>query len=279
MENTLTMELRSVLATKGPDISAEFKRLILKEYIHSYVLSFIYGNAKYSKLVFYGGTCLRYVYGLDRLSEDLDFNINQPCDFGDFEADLKRYFKEKAGYKDAEVKNQFGERDIYRFTLKLPILHDVGLSTIKGERLFVKVEISDHKSHGEMEKKALSLYGKNIILQHYDLPTLFSGKILACLERDFKKGGGDIKIKGRDFYDLIWFMHKGVIPNQTKLLKDGKNSYTLSQAFEALSVKIQTLQTKHIYADIINLLENPTYAEKWTENFKDMYFSLVKNYV
>ena len=51
-----------------------FVRSALKEVLQDYVLNFVYNNKTYKDLIFTGGTCLRKVYGLPRLSEDLDFD-------------------------------------------------------------------------------------------------------------------------------------------------------------------------------------------------------------
>jgi len=279
MESVLINELKQVLETKGLNARPEIQRVLLKEYLHSYILDFIYNNATYSKLAFYGGTCLRYFYGLERFSEDLDFDGSDAGSVAGFGDDVTRYFKDKLNYTDLNIRNQFGEYGIARCTLKLPVLYGLGLAPRDRDKLFVKVEISNHHQHADIETTATSLYGKSIIAKHFTLESLFAGKILACLERQFSKGIENIPIKGRDFYDLVWYMSKKVSPKEEVLLKDGDKPYTLAEAFTALSNKINGIDPKHIYEDVIGLLENPIYAEKWTENFKDMYFSLVKNYV
>ncbi len=64
-----------------------------------------------------------------------------------------------------------------------------------------------------------------------------AGKMLACLERNFQKGEG-ATIKGRDFYDLLWFMQQKIQPLEEKLAKDGRQPYTVQSAMELLGEKI-----------------------------------------
>ena len=59
--------------------SAEILRNSAKEEIQYYVLDFIYHHPKYSKWIMYGGSALRICYGLNRMSVDLDFEIDQAC--------------------------------------------------------------------------------------------------------------------------------------------------------------------------------------------------------
>jgi len=278
MEESLIKGIKTVLESKNPGVRSEIKRLLVKEYLHSYVLDFIYNGGKYSNANFYGGTCLKYFFGLDRFSEDLDFDSTNIPSIEDFDSDFIKYFKGKTGYGDIEVKRQESEWGIIRFTIKLPVLFKLNLSPKEEEKIFVKVEFSTHKQHVKTETTPLLFYGKSFVVRHFDLPSMFSGKIIACLERDFQKGSEDVFVKGRDFYDLVWFMQKKIVPNKEKLLKDGAASYTTKSAFEELSKKISTLREKDVLIDLRNLVENETYAEKWSENFKDYYFKLLENY-
>lgn len=278
MEESLIKGIQTFLESKNPDIRSEIKKILVKEYLHSYVLDFIYNNEKYSKANFYGGTCLKYLFGLDRFSEDLDFDSTNIPSIEDFDSDFIKYFKEKIGYKDIEIKKQKSEWGIIRFTIKLPILFKLGLSPKEEEKIFVKVEFSTHIQHINTDTTPLLFYGKSFVVKHFDLPSMFAGKIIACLERDFQKGSEDVFVKGRDFYDLVWFMQKKIVPNEEKLQKDGIESYTTKSAFEKLSKKISNLRDKDILIDLRNLVENETYAKKWSESFKDYYFKLLENY-
>lgn len=161
------------------------------------------------------------------MSEDLDFEWGRN-DFEKLRVTLESYFE-----KDMQVhaKTQINtENVICRITLSFPILQELGLSSHKEETLRIKVEIRfvtpEYISLFAPAHTPKTAYGKSFILRHYDLPTLFAGKLSAILDRP-KKGftvgapQEEINFKGRDFYDLIWYMEKGVIPNKEMLAKNG----------------------------------------------------------
>ncbi|MGA7607707.1 MAG: nucleotidyl transferase AbiEii/AbiGii toxin family protein, partial [Anaerolineales bacterium] len=68
--------------------------------------------------------------------------------------------------------------------------------------------------------------GHSFVPSHFSLETMMASKVIACLERNFQRGKEDAFIKGRDYFDLLWFMQKGVHPLEEKLSKDGEQPYT-----------------------------------------------------
>ena len=54
--------------------NATFQKHILKEYVQLMVLDYLATSPYISKLAFIGGTNLRLIKGIDRFSEDLDFD-------------------------------------------------------------------------------------------------------------------------------------------------------------------------------------------------------------
>src|SRR3990167_2231944 len=117
-----------------------FVRNILKEELQNFVLNFIY-TSKYKDLIFTGGTSLRKNYGLNRLSEDLDFDYNGKLDIGAFTTELLEYFKESLGYKSISAKISTNRQSIY---LKFPILKELVLLDNQGtpEDLFLRCDFS-----------------------------------------------------------------------------------------------------------------------------------------
>ena len=81
--------------------------------------------------------------------------------------------------------------------------------------LYVKIEpsLSQFKKFNT-ELTPLSAYGFNFLVKNYDLKFLMTGKIMAILERQWFKGEDNfVDIKGRDFYDLYWYLSKGAKPD------------------------------------------------------------------
>ncbi|MDP2966372.1 MAG: nucleotidyl transferase AbiEii/AbiGii toxin family protein [Pelolinea sp.] len=276
---TLTQTLQYTLSQKDPLLANETKRIILKEALQAYVLDYLYNHPSYRRMNFYGGTCLHVVYGLNRLSEDLDLDNSVGVPLTDLENDLLKYFRQTAGYPDAVAKTQVGEEGIQCTTLKFPILYALGLTSHSNEALHLKVEVSHHIQISIIRKTPVLAYGRSFVAAHFSLETMMAGKMLACLERNFHRGRNGAAIKGRDFYDLLWFIQKQIHPLEEKLAKDGAQPYTVRSAMHALSEKIDTLKTADLAVDLLPLFEQRTFIETWLESFKDNFKELVKNYL
>lgn len=237
----------------------------LREYLQYLVLSFLYNSPDFKKLVFKGGSCLRICFDLPRLSEDLDFDGK--VDLLKLESFLKEKIK-KAGFNNLETKIQ-GKGRLY---LKFPILKRLELVQ-KGEsdKLYVKIEIGKDKlANGQFSLTPISQKGFNFLLYHYDLPSLFSGKINAILERLWFKGKkNEVDIKGRDFYDLWWFLQKEIMPNFSSLaLSAGiKNEKELKKA---LLERFKMVTPYKLAFDLQNFLSDTEFVNDFAKNYNEI---------
>ena len=275
---TLIQSLQFTLSQRDPLLANETKRIILKQALQAYVLDFLYNHPVYRRLNFYGGTCLHVVYGIPRCTEDLHLDNREAIPLTDLEKDLLKYFHQSLRYPDAVVKTQLGEGGIQRTTLKFPILYTLGISSRLNEALHLKVEVSQHKQISIIRKTPILVYGRSFVTTHFSLETMMAGKILACLERNFQRGRDGAAIKGRDYYDLLWFMQKQVQPLEEKLAKDGAKPYTVQSAMKALSEKIDILKPADLAVDLLPLFEQRTFIEAWLESFTENFKELSKLY-
>lgn len=275
---TLIQVMQNVLAQKDPLLPNETKRVILKEFLQAYTLDFLFNHPLYRKLNFYGGTCLHVTYGLNRLSEDIDLDNTNGIDLGDLETDLLTFYRSNIGYADVTAKTQIGEWGVRRTTLKFPILYALVLASHANEPLYLKVEVSQHKQISVIRKTPVLLFGRSFVAAHFSLETMMAGKMLACLERNFQKGSG-ATIKGRDFYDLLWFMQQKIQPLEEKLAKDGRQPYTVQSAMEILGEKIATVKISDLAEDLLPLFEQRSFIDAWLEGFKENFREYVMNYL
>jgi predicted nucleotidyltransferase component of viral defense system len=249
----------------------------LKEYIQYLVLGLLYNQNRYKKLVFKGGSCLRICYGLPRLSEDLDFDYDPKQFSSDVLTELGKYLQKEIKNKyfaGVETKIQSQKR-LY---LKFPFLYSLGLaSRSESNKLYVKIEVSDKiEPYSSFEITPISQYGFNFITQHYDLSSLMVGKINALLYRLWFKGKKqEIDIKGRDFYDLFWFMQKKVEPNWAMLKKTTgiKNQKELKTALVQRIKK--TVTTQKLNYDLKNFISDQTFVEDFSRN----YLNIINKYL
>lgn len=264
-------ELRKLLslpAVRRADVKT--KRIILKDALLPYFLRFIYNHQLYRHLAFYGGSCARVVYGLERMSEDIDLDNSEGLNLSDFKKDLEKYIRADLRLKSGDVYCQSGEL-IRRWTVRLPILHDLGLAGVVSEKLHLKIEISPQPQTKRVFKTPVVRAGKIMVITHWDKETLMAGKIIACLERVWKKNSGGTAIKGRDWFDLIWYMQKQVRPLEEKLLKDGKSARSSVQAFADLSKKMVKIKPIELTTDLMPLFNERIFVEEWVKNFKDFF--------
>jgi predicted nucleotidyltransferase component of viral defense system len=276
---TLIQTLQNHLARKDPLLAVETKRIILKEILQAYVLDYLYNHPVYRQLNFYGGTCLHVVYGLNRLSEDLDFDNSAGMDMEQLAPDLLQHFRRTFGYTEVTAKVQKGEGGVLRVTLKYPILNALGLSPHPAEALHLKVEVSHHEQVAIIQHTPVLVYGLSLVTAHFSLETMMAGKMLACLERNFERGSGGVNIKGRDFYDLLWFMQQRIQPLEEKLARDGKNHYTTALAMLTLKEKIARIKSRDLIIDLLPMFESRTFIEAWVEAFHETFQRLMQGYL
>ena len=276
---TLIQTLQNLLAGKDPLLPPETKRIILKEVLQAYVLDYLYNHPSYRRLNFYGDTCLHVVYGLNRLSEDLDFDNQAGLELIQLAENLAQYFQKAFGYSDASAKTQRGEAGILRVTLKFPVLNSLGLSPHPSEALHLKVEVSQHEQVAIIQHTPVFVHGRSLVAAHFSLETMMAGKMLACLERNFERGRSGAQIKGRDFYDLLWFMQKRVQPLEEKLARDGQQPYTVESAMLALQEKVTRIKPRDLATDLLPMFESRQYIEAWLDAFHENFQALVKGYL
>ncbi|EKE00477.1 MAG: hypothetical protein ACD_22C00009G0005 [uncultured bacterium] len=275
------------LQQDGADVL--FIRSSLKEYLQSYVLNFVYENPKYSKsMVFSGGTCLRKVYGINRLSEDLDFDLLDPVDLNDFCTEIDAYFKKKHLFQGFSLNKRPNDQQI---TLKFKILDYLNLASgSESPLLHVKIDLSPNNSeHYKVETKLLNDFDFSYLVKHYDISTLFAGKILAILNRSRLWGAENMEtIKGRDYFDLLWFLQKEIIPNYERLfdlarkesdvygeMKD--DSLVKSSLIKTLDEKVELANTKFkqdFERDLLPFISNSSIIEGFVDSYWENYSRL-----
>jgi len=249
-----------------PDPAQSLNRL--REYLQAFVLRSFHESEAFRSLAFVGGTALRFLHGLPRFSEDLNFSLVS----GDGYAGKKWMAKVKrdltlAGF-DPEV--TWNDRKImHTGWVRVPgILHDAGLSAMPAEKLAIKVEIDTRPPQGaHCDRRIVTRY-MTFFLQHYDLPSLLAGKLHAAITRKYAKG--------RDWYDLMWYLSQRppVVPN-LPLLQEALNQTREADRLTATSWKelvrerLSALNLKAIRDDVSPFLERPQDAALLTRDNLD----------
>ena len=233
-----------------------FKRNLLKEYLQILILDFVYSHKVYSRLVFYGGSSLAHCYGLPRLSEDLDFvDLKKSIELKKIVEEIKLYFKEKFGL---DLKFSIQKFRIY---LKFPMLKELKLAEVgESDQLFLKIEIFpgfDFCKNYKIEMVPVFKFNKSFLVRIFDLPTLMATKIKAVMLRKWikKNKAGEIlaTVKGRDYFDLLWYLNKGIKPNLRCL--DSRNAEDLKKELIKIVDQVDERSIKFDLEPFIKILK------------------------
>ena len=179
----------------------------LREYLQVFVLRSFHESEAFRSLAFVGGTALRFLHGLPRFSEDLDFSLLSAAGYAGREwmGTVKRDLT-LAGFSPEVTWND--RKTVHAGWVRVAgILHDAGLSPLPGQKLAIKVEIDTLPPAGAHCERRIVTRHLTFLLQHYDLPSLLAGKLHALITRKYAKG--------RDWYDLVWYLSQRppVTPN------------------------------------------------------------------
>ena len=174
-------------------------RSLVREYLHARVLGSLQRAGAMMAIAFHGGTALRFLYGLPRFSEDLDFSLEDPHRGFDIREALRRIRSglEAEGYRvDLRVKDT---KAVHSGFIKFPgLLHELGLSPRREETLRIKLEVDTNPPEGAGLETTLVRRFETLRLYHHDRPSLLAGKLHAILQRPWTKG--------RDLFDLLWYL-------------------------------------------------------------------------
>ncbi|MGE3919869.1 MAG: nucleotidyl transferase AbiEii/AbiGii toxin family protein [Gammaproteobacteria bacterium] len=177
----------------------------LREYLQLLILKILDEKNFFQQMAFVGGTALRILYDLNRFSEDLDFSLTKKenFDFNSMTNTILHQLKKQNFVVDALIKEY--KTVVSSFVKFNNLLPELGLSAHKDQKLSVKIEIDCNPPSGF--RTELTMINKEFLIgiNHYDLSSLFSGKLHAILCRSYTKG--------RDFYDLLWFIARNTQPN------------------------------------------------------------------
>lgn len=257
---------------KNQSFSLTYVRNALKETLQCYLLHLISQSPWSDSLIFKGGTCLRIFFDLPRLSEDLDFDWSgtSQFDMDDLALSIKDYFTSTFKFDALETKVAGNYHTLY---IKFPVLDLIGLPLTPSDSkiLFVRLDITPATGSTYTTELAIkSTRDFSFVLKRYSLPDLMAGKIAAILTRE--KLEGKIKqprVKGRDYYDLIWFLEKGVTPNWSYLTE--LTGLTKTNAVAALEDKVAGVSAHYLQTELGPYFNSPTFVRTFSKNLLNFY--------
>ena len=252
---------------RNPNVS---EANVLHEVMQQIALAGLSRGGFFEKAAFYGGTCLHLLHGMRRFSEDMDFSLLEPdlgFRFEDYFPAVVEEFK-MAG-KDVEIKMKHkGQPSAIEsaFLKESSDVFDIGFTTEK--RLKVKVEVDiDPPPKFSTEMKLLELPRKCWV-RSYDLPGLYAGKVSAALFRKWKN-----RVKGRDWYDVTWYIQNRVELDLAHLVERAKESEptadvsTREKLLATFDARIDTIDFENAKQDVLLYLKDPKEVDIWSREF------------
>jgi predicted nucleotidyltransferase component of viral defense system len=175
------------------------KICIAREYLQARILQSLQEDGCFTRWAFQGGTALRFLFALPRFSEDLDFALVEGREDVAFERAVQRLQNDfRAEGYETGVKCKPGRTVASAFIDFQGLLYELGLSRQRKQILSVKVEVDTNPPLGARMDTTLIRRHVTLNLYHYDKASLLSGKLHALLSRSW--------CKGRDLYDLLWYL-------------------------------------------------------------------------
>lgn len=252
----------------------------LREIMQEIALAGLSRTDFFEKAAFYGGTALRIFYGLDRFSEDLDFSLlKSDPDFSlesyfasivnEFEAlGMKVSIKEKDKKIKSNVESAFLKSEtIWKELVLEDIVKQAGIQSNK--QIKIKIEVDCEPPLGFTTEEKLLVRPFSFYVKCFTLPSLFAGKMHALLFRKWKD-----RVKGRDWYDLEWYIKKGVPLDISHFLRRAKDTgdwkeekITQDQIIDLLKEKISSVSFDNIKEDVVRFIKDDSALEIWSPEY------------
>lgn len=240
-------------------------RHLMREYLQARVLQSMQQAGAMVPLAFHGGTALRFLYQIPRYSEDLDFALEQYPGRYDFRAYL-RAIKRDLTAETYPVALRVNDKRVVHsaFVRFRGLLHEFGLSPHADEVLSIKIEVDTQPPAGAGLETTVIRRRELLNLQHHDRASLLAGKLHAILQRPYTKG--------RDVYDLFWYLSNPDWPSPNLTLLQNTLTQTEWSGFmpteanwrEIVAEALAKMDWPQAVADVRPFLMSPTEADLLT---------------
>lgn len=275
--------IREWLEEYKPTTAAQAEQA-LREILQEIALAGLERSGFFEKAAFYGGTALRIFHGLERYSEDLDFSLLEVNPAFSLEPYLKSLVAElealgvrvtvkgKNKTVDTNVNSAFLKPDtVWKEIILRDILPQEQLRMRPDIK--IKIEVDTTPPLGFATEEKLLLKPFSFYTKCFALPDLFAGKMHALLFRKWKN-----RVKGRDWYDMEWYIRKRIPLHLDHLAARAVNSgdwknNTMSrdQFMQLLMKRIGSVSFKSIREDVIRFIRDERAVDIWSpQYFKDL---------
>jgi len=282
----MSEQITTILKRKLEDLAvyggldAETRRNALKEELQFYVLNFIYHHPEYSNWIMYGGSALRIIHGLDRMSVDLDFEVPH--------AVTEKFLEELKNEIEGHFLDTYGAGPDF-MTAKITTGRGLLLKFHVGEELsfghpskqvHVKIDLNHFVAPKTVsERWPINRDQLSFVIVTYNMASLMASKLAAIFLRGTRGVGEAVyEEKGRDIYDLLWYMGKKIVPDFDYLIAKGIDVKDPRALFDKLTLQMNKVSDKNLEQDLEPLFTNKTFIGNWLKNWRESYLRLLDEY-
>lgn len=230
----------------------------MREYLQARALQTLQDRGAWRSIAFMGGTALRFLYRIPRFSEDLDFALEDESGGYDFHK-LMESIRSQFEHEGYVVELKLSARTtVNKAFIKFPGLeHELGLSPMPDQVFSIKVEVDTSPPVGAGLETTIVRRFVTLRLVHHDKPSLLAGKCAALLMREW--------LKGRDVYDLVWYLTNPEWPEPNEallasaLVQGGRSDLLGDERAwrHALASRLGQEPWDHVLADTQRFFERP----------------------
>ena len=270
-------EAINAMLNRYQNITAQDRERALHEIMQEVALLGLWRGKFFEHATFYGGTALRILYGLDRFSEDLDFSLLKT----NKRFRLEKYFSfvsDELGAYGFQVEIQKVEKKSSSidsaFIKANPMVHKMKIqadpAVQQNKKIQIKFEVDREPPLGFTNESRLVLQPTPFYVQTMVPGDLFAGKMHALLFRNWRQ-----RQKGRDWYDFVWYVSRGVALHMEHFVKRAVQSGHLTPSVSMdkrrltamFEGKLESLDIESIKRDVRPFLQDPRKLDLWSKSF------------
>jgi predicted nucleotidyltransferase component of viral defense system len=266
--------IRAMIEKRRPQGQADWDRA-LREVLQEAALAGLWRTGFFDSAAFYGGTALRLFHGLDRFSEDLDFSLLKPDPAWKLADRLEglRAEIEAFGFSvdidakhEGKIDSAFIKANTKIHLIRIEAPEAVSENGPSNRLVKVKLETDTDPPAGTKTEMRTLLEPFPVSVRVVTPPCLFAGKLHACLCRSWKT-----RVKGRDWYDLLFFVARGlpidVAHLEARLRQSGHwvedRPVDIEDITRMLVERIETVDWRQAAEDALPFVRDPRSVELW----------------